>query len=52
MTKRQGAAETAAARHSTKDGQKVTREKTRTRAEVRKDTIAQKQNPKNDGGGR
>jgi hypothetical protein len=52
MTKPPTAAESAAASASTKDGQKVTRETTRTRGEVRENTIPQKKNPKNDGGGR
>jgi hypothetical protein len=52
MTKPPTAAESAAASASTKDGQKVTRETTRTRGEVRENTIPQKKNPRNDGGGR
>jgi hypothetical protein len=44
MTKRQGEAEAAAAKQSKKNEPKVTREKTRTRGEVRKETVAHKQN--------
>ena len=49
MTKPPTAAESKAAK---KADLNVTREKTQTRGEVRKNTIPQKQNPKNDGGGR
>ncbi len=45
MTKRQGEAEVNAGKKSKKDGDlKVTREKTQTREEVRKETVAHKQN--------
>jgi hypothetical protein len=45
MTKRQGKAEADAGKQSKKDGDlKVTREKTKTRGEVRKETVAHKQN--------
>jgi hypothetical protein len=45
MTKRQGEAEAKAGKNSKKDRDlKVTREKTRTRGEVRKETVAHKQN--------
>jgi hypothetical protein len=44
MSKRQGEAEAAAAKMSKKHEPKVTREKTLTRAEVRKETVAHKQN--------
>ncbi len=43
MSKRQGEAEAAAAK---KADLKVTREKTKTRGEVRKETVAHKQNGK------
>lgn len=44
MTKRQGEAEAAAAKQSKKHEPKVTREKTRTRDEVRKESVVHKQN--------
>jgi hypothetical protein len=44
MTKRQGEAEAAAAKGSKKHEPKVTREKTRTRDEVRKESVVHKQN--------
>jgi hypothetical protein len=46
MTKRQGIADTEAAKKSTKQGQQITRQKTRTRQEVRRETTHRQGHPK------
>jgi hypothetical protein len=46
MTKQNKQADREAAKNSTKDGQKITRQKTRTRQEVRRDTTHKQGQPK------